>query len=408
MKVTKTNVVQNTANDHGNDNLQIAEAFIQKLDTAFSNADAQQVASLFIDEGCIKDVLALQWDHRAKKGVANIAEYLSTDAKLSLKHTAKNFVLEPASVIAVNTYPGIPWLMGFFTFETEIGRGRGVFRLAQDGTADPKLHTLFLGLEELKGYEEKAGATRSRGVEPREPCRGLNWQDRRERMREFLDGEPAVVIIGAGTSGLMLAYQLQQLNVRTLILDKNERIGDNWRKRYHSLVLHDPVWFDHFPGMPFPANWPIYTPKDKLAGWMEHYAETMELNAWMGSELRESSWDESARQWTLKVRRSNGEERVIKPKHCVLATGHSSEPKRHCFKGEKNFKGTIVHSSQYTSGDLYKGKNAIVVGSSNSGQDLSVDLFEHGWNVLQVQRSETCECTEGRPAVEALWPSRRY
>lgn len=198
-----------------------------------------------------------------------------------------------------------------------------------------------------------------------------------------------MVIVGAGQSGLMLAYRLQQLNVPTLIIDKNERIGDNWRKRYRSLVLHDPVWYDHYPGMPYPPNWPIYTPKDKLAAWMEHYAEAMELNAWMGSSLTHTSYDEAAGQWTLKIKRSNGQERTVKPKHCVLATGHSGEPNRPRFKGEEQFKGPIVHSSEYVSGDAYQGKKAIVVGSNNSGQDLSVNLVEHNWDVTQVQRSET-------------------
>lgn len=187
----------------------------------------------------------------------------------------------------------------------------------------------------------------------------------------------------------MLAYRLGLLEVPTVIIDKNERVGDNWRKRYASLVLHDPVQYDHFPGLPFPPHWPVYTPKDKLANWMEMYSEVMELNCWMSSELTSTSYDEASGTWTLKVRRGDGKERTIHPKHCVLATGHSGQMNRPSFKGEDKFQGPVVHSSQYTSGDLYKGSKAIVVGSNNSGQDLSVNLVEHGWDVTQVQRSET-------------------
>jgi len=51
------------------------------------------------------------------------------------------------------------------------------------------------------------------------------------------------------------------LGIKSLIVDREERIGDNWRSRYHQLVLHDPVWFDHLPYLPFPESWPIFTPK---------------------------------------------------------------------------------------------------------------------------------------------------
>ena len=51
--------------------------------------------------------------------------------------------------------------------------------------------------------------------------------------------------IGSGQAGLMLAARLKQLNVDALLIDRMARIGDNWRKRYHQLVLHDPVWYDH-------------------------------------------------------------------------------------------------------------------------------------------------------------------
>ena len=66
--------------------------------------------------------------------------------------------------------------------------------------------------------------------------------------------------------------------IDSLILERNARVGDNWRQRYHQLCLHDPVWFDHMPNVPFPAHWPVFTPKDKLADWMAGYAQMVDLN----------------------------------------------------------------------------------------------------------------------------------
>jgi cation diffusion facilitator CzcD-associated flavoprotein CzcO len=83
---------------------------------------------------------------------------------------------------------------------------------------------------------------------------------------------------GAGQGGLTSAARLKMLGVNALIIDRNERVGDNWRQRYHQLVLHDPVWYDHMPYINFPPHWPIFTPKDKLAEFFECYAKLLELN----------------------------------------------------------------------------------------------------------------------------------
>ena len=85
------------------------------------------------------------------------------------------------------------------------------------------------------------------------------------------------------------AARLKMLKVDTLVVDREERVGDNWRQRYHQLVLHDPVWYDHMPYLPFPPDWPIYTPKDKLADFFETYVKFRELNVWTQTEIKSSS-----------------------------------------------------------------------------------------------------------------------
>jgi putative flavoprotein involved in K+ transport len=61
--------------------------------------------------------------------------------------------------------------------------------------------------------------------------------------------------------------------VPTIIIEKNDRPGDSWRKRYKSLCLHDPVWYDHLPYLPFPDHWPVFSPKDKIGDWLEMYTK---------------------------------------------------------------------------------------------------------------------------------------
>lgn len=185
------------------------------------------------------------------------------------------------------------------------------------------------------------------------------------------------------------------LNVPTLVVDKNVRVGDNWRNRYHQLVLHDPVWYDHMPYMNFPPQWPVFTPKDKLGQFFEAYANLMELNIWMTSEIAHSQWDEAKQRWTVVIHRKKpdgtSEVRTFHPRHLVQATGHSGKAYMPDIKGINDFKGHLLtHSSTFPGARTdAKGKKAIVVGCCNSGHDIAHNFYESGYDTTIVQRSST-------------------
>ena len=165
--------------------------------------------------------------------------------------------------------------------------------------------------------------------------------------------------------------------------------------RYHQLVLHDPVWYDHLPYIPFPAHWPVFTPKDKLAEWFESYARLLELNVWTQTSIKSAKWDGEKRQWTVMLERkkadSTVETRTLHPRHVIQATGHSGEMQFPKIKGMDAFKGdNLCHSSQFKGAKPNsEGKKAIVVGCCNSGHDIAQDFYEHGYDVTIVQRSST-------------------
>ena len=177
-----------------------------------------------------------------------------------------------------------------------------------------------------------------------------------------------------------------------MIVEKTPRVGDNWRNRYHSLTLHNEVWANSLPYMPFPPTWPTFMPKDKLAGWLEAYAEFMELNVWTGTEFLSGSYDEASAMWTARVRRADGEVRTLRVPHVVLATGGASDvPRIPELPGLGEFAGPVIHSSRFSSGLEYAGKRALVIGTGNSGHDVAQELYSNGAErVTIVQRSPTC------------------
>src|SRR3954447_6716551 len=171
------------------------------------------------------------------------------------------------------------------------GRGRGHLRLK-----DGKAWTLLTTLYELKGHEEPAGAGRPPGAEHGAKPDRETWLEQREREARELGHttQPDVVIVGGGQGGIALGARLRQLGVPTIIVERNAYPGDSWRKRYKSLCLHDPVWYDHLPYIKFPENWPVFSPKDKIADWLEMYTRVMELNYWTSTTAKSARYDEEA------------------------------------------------------------------------------------------------------------------
>jgi putative flavoprotein involved in K+ transport len=260
-------------------------------------------------------------------------------------------------------------------------------RLVPEGDAW-KCWTLLTALDEIKGFEERVGERRPHGEAYSRDFRGPNWLDKRKAAAKYEGSDPAVLIVGGGHAGLSIAARLKALDVDALIVDRHARVGDNWRKRYHALTLHNQVHVNHLPYMPFPPGWPTYIPKDKLAGWFEAYAESMELDFWTGTEFSGGGYDERSGRWTVELRR-DGRTRTLRPRHIVMATGVSGIPHVPEIPGLESFAGRVVHSHEYDDASGWKGRDALVIGTGNSGHDIAQDLYSNGARVALVQRSPT-------------------
>jgi len=335
---------------------------------ALAARDIAAVSALFAETCYWRDLLSFTWNIVTFESRAAIADML----------TARLADVQPAGF-------AIDGDEGWFSFETAVGRGTGHLRLK-----DGKALTLFTALMELKGFEEKAGAAREIGTQHGAVRDRVTWSDRRRADAEEIgvSRQPYALIVGGGQGGIGLAARLKRIGVPALVIDANERPGDAWRKRYKSLCLHDPVWYDHLPYLPFPDHWPIYTPKDKMGDWLEAYTKVMELDYWSSAPARRAAWDETKREWRVEVER-DGKLQTIRPKHLVLATGMSGFPEVPRFAGAERFKSQQHHSSLHAGGDGWAGKRCVVVGSNNSAHDIAADLWENGAEVTLLQRSPT-------------------
>ncbi len=352
--------------------------WLTEFEKALAEGDAASLEALFLPDAHWRDLLAFSWQVMTVSGAKQVVDALkqhrvgASGFEIDRKRTPPRRV----------TRAGTEAIEAIFRFENDRLRGQGVLRLLPESGL--RAWTLLTALDEIKGLEESTGSRRPHGESYSRDFRGPNWLDLRKKSVTYEGRDPLVLIVGGGHAGLSIAARLKQLGVDALIVDRNGRIGDNWRKRYHALTLHNQVQVNHLPYLSFPPNWPTYIPKDKLAGWFEAYAETMELDFWTGTEFSGASYDADSLRWTVRLGT-----RTLHPKHIVMATGVSGTPRRPDLPGLKNFKGRVLHSHDYDFPDEWRGRDAIVIGTGNSGHDIAQDLHSNGARVTLVQRSPT-------------------
>ena len=360
--------------------------WLRAFDAALREPGAPALDGLFQPDGHWRDVLAFTWTLRTVSDGPAAAAALRAALPTA---QPRGFRLHPARTRPRRVVrAGTAAVEAFFAFDTAAGPAEGVVRLVPAAGAPGRVRAWTLSTA-LAGLKEGGGAPEADGEAYSREFGGENWLDKRTKARAYADHDPAVVVVGAGQAGLSIAARLGQLGVDTLVIDRQGRIGDNWRKRYHSLTLHNEVHVNHLPFMPFPPTWPVFIPKDKLANWFEAYAESMELNVWTGTELAGGAYDAAAGRWTATLRRADGTERTLRPRHLVFATGVSSIPQRPDLPGLDAFAGTVLHSGAYTDGAAWRGRRALVLGTGNSGHDVAQDLHASGAAVSLVQRSPT-------------------
>ena len=361
------------------------EKWLETFTQALENGQTNDLRHCFSDNAHWRDLLAFTWSIVPFEGQDAICRGLiksQSNTKASHFSLAENRT-PPRKISRL----GEDVIEGIFTFETALGRGEGVVRLLAD---EPSKAWIFLTtLFELRGFEEKQGARRPSGEAYSRNFGGSNWLDQRELARAFQDRDPQVLVIGGGQAGLAVAARLGQLDIDALVIDKHERIGDNWRKRYHSLALHNQIHVNHLPYMPFPPTWPKYIPKDMLANWFEAYSEALQINYWSSSEFVAGKYDDDKNRWEAVIKQKDGTNRTLYPSHVIFANGVSGIPYIPKLPGLENFKGSVVHSHSFTHGAEWAGKQVLVLGTGNSGHDVAQDLHSHGVETTIMQRGST-------------------
>ncbi len=367
------------------------DAWLGKFNAALTAPQAKTIGALFAPDGHWRDLLALTWRFGTLSGREALAPVLAQALAAS---GARDFAIDTTRCAPrVVERAGTPCIEAFLRFETRNGHGEGLLRMRRDDKAKaraaPVAWTLLTALDELRDHEEATlRAQREEPVIARD-FHGPNWLDQRRAAQDYAERDPTVLIVGGGHAGLTLAARLGQLDVDALVVDRMRRIGDNWRLRYHGLKLHNQVHSNHLPYMPFPPTWPAYLSKDRIANWLETYAECMDIAFWTETAFEGARFDAGAGRWTAHLKRADGRARALRPKHIVMATSVSGTPHIPTIPTLELFEGAVLHSSQFGDGAAWRGKPVLVLGTGTSAHDIAQDLHGHGARVTMVQRSPT-------------------
>ncbi|KAI0327781.1 FAD/NAD(P)-binding domain-containing protein [Cubamyces sp. BRFM 1775] len=328
----------------------IANEWLTSFGEAATKNDAAALSNLMLPNGWLRDVLIFTWDFRSLGGREKILH----------AYLAPRVLQVPQLNVS-----GVEFA---FTFSCDRGPGRAY-------------------LVDLPGYEEVST------LPLRDDLTGIPGRDMEREFKEWVhqvETNPYVLIVGAGQTGLQIAARFKQMNLPSLVIDRHARVGDNWRKRYPSLTLHSPKGHASTLYQPYPTNWPEFTPRDKVADWLEQYSVTQDLVVWTSAELAPRPvYDSVSKQWDVTVIRG-GQQVKLRPSHIVIATGTLGKPYVPDLPCADKFRGDTLHSTGYNGGAAFAGKRVVVVGAGNSSIDICQDLVLHdAESVTMIQRSAT-------------------
>lgn len=349
------------------------DAWLDRLNGALQ-AD-QALGALFLQDMHWRDLVALTGELRTTSGdpAAFAAAWAAAGATSFQRHPTR---LPPRVVQRA----GVDCIEAVFTFQTRDGEGEGLVRWKADDLEHA--WTIMTSLDRLHATPQRVEPAYAKDV------RAPNWADQRAAARAYADRDPQVLVVGGGHAGLTIAARLGAMGIDTLVVDREKRIGDNWRLRYHNLKLHNQIRVNEMPFLPFPKTWPRYIPKDMIANWLELYTEALEINFWTETSFEGADWDEDAQTWRARVIRQ-GDVREMTVPHIVMAASTSAVPKYPDIPTLDQFDGEKVHAAHFEVGEKWRDRPVMVLGTGTSSHDISQHLHAHGAHVTMVQRSPT-------------------
>jgi indole-3-pyruvate monooxygenase len=190
---------------------------------------------------------------------------------------------------------------------------------------------------------------------------------------------PALVV-GAGPAGLAVGACLKRAGIPCVLLERSHQVGAAWHRHYERLHLHTDKAHSELPFAPFPRDYPRYPSRSQVIDYLEAYARAFQLEIRFGQEV--ASARQANGQWEVRT-----QDALHRAPNLVIATGYNREPTVPTWPGQASYRGVLLHSSRYRTGEPFRNQRVLVVGFGNSGGEIAIDLCEHGARVSLAVRN---------------------
>ena len=182
-------------------------------------------------------------------------------------------------------------------------------------------------------------------------------------------GDFHVVVIGAGMSGILAAYRLQQAGIPYTVLEKNADVGGTWLENtYPGCRVDTP---NHAYSYSFvPQDWPqFFSSQPVLLEYFQGCAAQFGIRDRIrfATEVERLAFDEPSQTWTVHTRNRSGEPRQpLRANAVISAVGQLNRPRLPDLPGRDRFRGAAFHTARWDNAAELAGKRVAVIGTGAS------------------------------------------
>lgn len=220
------------------------------------------------------------------------------------------------------------------------------------------------------------------------------------------------IIIGAGLSGINVAYRLQEQCSETLsytILEARNSIGGTWDLfRYPGIRSDSDMYTFGFQFYPW-KEYRTMADGASITSYLKETASTFGIDKHIQyhHKLLAANWSTDQQNWSLTVD-TLGTKKYLRARFVVFCTGYYdyNEAMPATIPGIKDFQGKVVHP-QFWPEDLdYENKNLVIVGSGATAVTLLPNLAKKANNVTMLQRSPSYILSIPQRDSLSYWPAK--
>jgi putative flavoprotein involved in K+ transport len=191
-----------------------------------------------------------------------------------------------------------------------------------------------------------------------------------------------VIVVGAGHAGLSISYFLKKHGFSHVVFERG-KIGESWRsQRWDSFTINTPCWINILPGEGYRGSNPDgFYLRSEFIDCLDTYAQKFGLPVAENSKVLSLEKSNSGVKFKITVSQNRGGSNEYFCKHVVVASGIMNEKKIPSLSANISSGILQLHASEYRNpAKLPKGA-VLVVGSGQSGCQITEDLLGAGRKV---------------------------